>query len=168
MPHFPALSESLSVRNPVFPVAIVLFLVWFAAGGCAKKDPPKLVGKAEGVVTVNGAALPAAQVTFIPLTPGLDGSYLAKAVTDSAGRYTLVFPDGRAGAVVGENLVTVSEGPMPEEFRGQDGDSQMGAGNYLRNLANRPIPEAYTVPSLSPLKATVVEGQESYNFDLTR
>lgn len=142
-------------------------VVCLLVAGCAKA-PPKLVGKVSGVVKINGAPLPKAEVTFIPMTPGLDGNYMATAITDENGVYELAFPDGKPGGVVGENLVTVSEGPMPEEFRGQDGDSQEAAGKYLESLANRPIPDSYGLSSQTSLKVNVVEGQESYPLELSR
>src|SRR5262245_2230951 len=96
--------------------AAALLAAALLAAGC-NKTPPAIV-PAEGVVLLNGQPLPHAEVQFVPMLRGFGGEYIAVAVTDDQGRFKLLCK-GQPGACAGENKVTVTEGPVPDEFRGQ-------------------------------------------------
>ncbi len=142
-----------------------LVAVLFLSQGCAKR-PPAIVS-VSGTVTLNDLPLPHAEISFIPMEPGLDGNYIATAITDENGFYTLVLP-AKPGAVVGVNKVTVTDGPLPDEARGQDGESQMIASRFLASLKNRPIPTSYGLASQTSLSVTVTPEQTEYNLTLKR
>ena len=140
-------------------------LAAMAAAGCGP-TPPAIV-LVEGVVLLDGKPLPGAEVQFVPMIQGFGGEYIAVAVTDEQGRFKLAC-NGREGASAGENRVTVSEGPLPDEFRGQSARAQMGASKFLAGLKNRPIPEKYGNLAQSPLSVTVTPDRKEYELTLTR
>ena len=70
--------------------------------GC--NDGPNLA-PVTGTVTVNGAPLPQAGVTFTPM----EGGRPAWATTDQQGQFQLTTLSNGDGALVGEHLVTVAE-----------------------------------------------------------
>jgi hypothetical protein len=131
--------------------------------GCGGPEPPKIV-PARGVVTLGGAPLPKASVRFMPLA-GVDADYIATGVTDDQGRFELTC-NGEPGACAVENTVLISEGEVPSELLSENKQRELTA--YRRSLKNRPIPKNYATPVQTPLKASVVEGQQEYNFELTR
>ncbi|VTS08884.1 DUF4198 domain-containing protein [Tuwongella immobilis] len=133
--------------------------------GCAP-TPPEIVS-VRGTVTLNGKPLPGAEVQFVPMIQGFGGEYIATALTDDQGRYELKVL-GKSGACACENRVTVSEGPLPEDARGQSAASQMRATRFLAALKNRPIPDKYTNLAQSPLKVEVKLGQSEYPLELMR
>jgi hypothetical protein len=133
--------------------------------GCTPSPPPIVL--VEGVVTLNGKPLPHAEVQFVPLAPALDGSYIATAITDEEGRYKLECR-GQPGGCACENIVTVAEGPLPEDARGQSAAAQMKATRFLAALKNRPIPERFATVAQSPLRITVTEGTTDYPLELSR
>lgn len=142
--------------------------VGLAAGlvaGCAGKVAAPEVTPAEGVVTLNGQPLPNARVTFTPTAAGLNGRAIATGVTDDQGRYQLTC-DGKSGAAAGENSVTVTEGPAPEDVRGDEGQTK--SREFAAKLKNRPIPPEYANVTKSPLKVTVKAGQKDYPLELKR
>jgi len=140
-------------------------LISALAVGCAKA-PPSVV-PAEGMVLLNGQPLPHAEVQFVPMIKGFGGEYIASAVTDDQGRFKLTC-NGRSGAVAGENKVTVGEGPVPEKFRGQSAEAQIGASKFMTGLKNRPIPDKFANLAQSSLTVTVDPGQSQYELKLTR
>lgn len=135
------------------------------AAGCSKGPPP--IVAAEGVVLLNGQPLPHAEVQFVPMAKGIGGEYIATAVTDDQGRFKLMC-NGQPGACACENKVTVSEGPIPEKFRGQSSEAQIGASKFMAALKNRPIPEKFGNLAQSPLSVTVDPGQSQYELKITR
>ncbi|WP_166832097.1 hypothetical protein [Thalassoroseus pseudoceratinae] len=64
--------------------------------------------------------------------------------------------------------MTVTEAPMPGEFRGQSGESQIKASQYIESLKNRPIPDKYGTLAQTPLTITVTEDQQTYDIKLSR
>lgn len=108
------------------------------------------LGRVSGNVTMDGAPLPDALVTFSPTAPG--GSPSAGR-TDSSGNYNLTFSRDTQGAVIGEHKVTIttySEGdpgadppdpPTPEK-----------------------VPARYNIKT--ELKKTVESGSNTIDFPL--
>jgi len=137
-------------------IAVALF------SGCGKAPPP--IVEAEGIVRLDGAPLRNAEIRFFP-TDDFGPEYVAKAVTDSAGRFKLMCK-GQPGACAGENRVVVVEADLPAKLQGENAQLELAA--YLRSLGGRPIPLQYGNLVDTPLKATVHAGQKEYAFDLTR
>lgn len=75
--------------------------------GCGDSDRPKIV-PVTGSVTRNGQALAGADVMFLP-----EQGAPSSGKTDASGQFTLVFNDGRPGAVPGKHQVLISI-PGPE------------------------------------------------------
>ncbi len=128
--------------------------------GC-KKEPPPIVA-VSGIITLDGKPLPKVEVRFYPEESGLPGDYIAIAVTDDDGKYTLM-TNNQSGACVGVNKVTISEGPPPEGAR-----SQEKFDLYKATLKNRPIPEHYGTLASSPLTITVSADKTDYPIALKR
>ncbi len=86
------------------------------SAGCGRRnDPlPELV-PVTGVVTLNGAPLPKANVTFHPLTSG-DSSF---GRTNEKGEFTLLYRGNAAGAVAGNHRVEIR---TREEIVDRDGN----------------------------------------------
>jgi hypothetical protein len=122
---------------------------------------------AEGVVLLEGRPLPGAEVQFVPLIQGFGGEYIATAVTDAQGRFVLRVL-GRDGACACENQITVAEGPLPDDARGQSAAAQVRASQFLASLPNRPIPPRYANLAQSPLKLIVTADKREYQLELTR
>jgi hypothetical protein len=140
-----------------------LALVLALCSGCGKEAPPPIL-PAQGVVLLNGAPLPNAQVRFVPKI-GFGSDFIATGVTDDAGHYQLTC-HGQEGACAVENTVTVTEAEIPTRLKGEDKQVELIA--YMRTLKNRPIPKDYGTLGQTPLKVTVVEGQQDYKLELKR
>jgi hypothetical protein len=132
--------------------------------GCSDGARSPTLTEATGVVLLGGQPLPNAQVTFLPTAPGLGANVQATGVTDEKGHFTLT-TGGKAGAAVGENLVTVAEGPIPEELRREEAQDKLA--RFRSTLKNRPIPEKYG-SATSGIKVNVTKDQKEYRIELTR
>lgn len=122
-----------------------MMLLFGLVAGC--EQSPTLV-PASGVLKIDGE--PAANITlqFLPNSfEGSEGGPTSYASTDASGRFTLETGDGQAGAVPGKHVVMLAD---QEEERPAQGE-----------VATKPsrVPTRYSMVS-SPLKATVVEGEE--------
>src|SRR5262245_38051629 len=85
----------------------LLLLAVSATAGCGQKAN---VVPVSGRVTVDGQPLANVAINFGPLTGGLDGAYASYGKTDDNGRYSLKLVDnGRTGAMIGKNRVTLNE-----------------------------------------------------------
>ncbi len=147
--------------------AIVLIGLCLAAAGCTKAPPS--ITEAEGVVLLNGVPLANAQVDFVPELSEFGAEMNSGAVTEDDGRFHLTCAkNAQPGAVVATHRVVVTEGPMPEKFRGMSGEAQNGATAYLKGLKNRPIPQQYGSVGKTPLRAEVKADQQQYEIKWTR
>ncbi|QDV51307.1 carboxypeptidase-like regulatory domain-containing protein [Gimesia fumaroli] len=113
------------------------FVVSLAACGGGSSDAPDL-GQVSGTITMDGAPLADANVTFMP-----EGVRSSSATTDSAGKYELIYIRDEKGAAIGKHKVVVSKLDNEKET----------------------IPAKYCVES--ELTADVKEGANEFNFDLT-
>jgi len=113
--------------------------------GCGGSDGPELAD-VYGIVTMDGAPLVHASITFIPK----DGrpSYGA---TDESGRYRLKFTEGKNGAVIGDHTVRIST------RRGADPDSGVKA-------QDEKIPARFNAKS--DLVKKIVAGSNEINIDV--
>ena len=139
-----------------------------ASVGCGPSGPP--VNLVEGKVTMDGSPLAGSTVMFSP-TPSSTGR-AATGLTDASGAYKLTDMAATAtgsGAATGEYLVAItkSEG-------GGGGDGEESGSDYEYNPdPNAPlvmksvVPEKYTRPERSGLTATIGEGRNEINFDLS-
>jgi hypothetical protein len=151
--------SSIRISQAVAVFAIALVLV-----GCSPA-PPQIV-PVSGTVTLDGKPLPNAEVRFIPTRDGLDGNMVGIGVTDDDGKYTLRLPGKtESGCCACECKITITEGPIPDDLRGND---QMAATNFLKNLKNRPIPKSFTRMADTPLVVTVTPEQTDYPIELSR
>ena len=100
------------IMNLLLTTRWCCMLAWAAATlaaviGCGKQSN---VVPVSGRVVFNGQPLADVAVNFGPVTGGLDGAYAAYGKTGSDGRYALKLVDnGRRGATVGKNRVTLNE-----------------------------------------------------------
>lgn len=143
-------------------VACLLAVVG-TSGGCGEEPPPPIV-PAKGVVLLNGAPLPQAQVRFIPqIEYGAD--YIASGVTDDRGRFTLQC-NGQPGACASANIVLIGEADIPQHLQSENAQRELA--KYLSSLKNRPIPPQYASLVSTPLHEAVSEGNAEFKFELKR
>ena len=103
---------------------VCCFLASVATGsGCGGRSDLPDLGRVSGVVTFNGKPVPSAKVVFRPMGDG--GGRMAKAVTNEAGQYRLIYleyPSMIYGATPGPQMVVITTlfhgddpgGPKPE------------------------------------------------------
>jgi hypothetical protein len=152
--------------NVRFFVGIAVLPLMLVLAGCGGGEPglPELT-EAEGTVLLGGQPLPFAKITFNPTKSGLPANSIGIGVTDEAGKFKLITA-GKAGAVPGEHVITIGEGPPPEDVRGQESQDKMT--QYLTSLKNRPIPSKYENVNKSNAKITVTKDQKEYKVELSR
>lgn len=96
--------------------AVVLLLALVIAG-CGNSDRPALV-PVTGTVTQGGKPLAQADVMFFP-----ERGAPSSGKTDASGQFTLMFNDGRPGAVVGKHKVVISvPGTTPPPPTGEESE----------------------------------------------
>jgi hypothetical protein len=99
----------LRERRFAFPLLGCFLLV---VAGCGKSVT---LAPVSGMVTVDGQALTAGQVSLIPqgaTEPTSGKSNLSAGTIDSSGKYT-IYTDGRSGAPLGKYKVVVTPSMMP-------------------------------------------------------
>lgn len=147
--------RSVTAKAPkrALPRSVGVLAVWcllVIMAGCGKRGPD--VQMVEGTITLDSAPLCAAFVTFIPLTA--DG-LAAVGLTQEDGGYVLNGTEGKKygkGTLQGEYAVMVRKMvPGPN-------------GSVEPVLAS---PEQYASKDSTPLRANVVKGRNSVNFDLS-
>ena len=143
----------MSLRARLF---VALILCAGPPAGCAKKFPP--IVPTEGTVTINGKPLPNAAVTFVPVLEHFGAESYSTATTDGNGHFVLTCHfNNQPGAAVGEHVVLIEEGALPEKMRGEQDGRVIDA--YRAKLGNRPIPPEYSSFGKSPLRTEVKEGR---------
>ena len=99
-----------------YTLAILALAISAAILGCGRKSN---VVPVSGRVTLDGQPLANVAINFGPLTGGLDGAYASYGKTDADGRYWLkLVDDGRPGATIGKNRVTLNESTPGAETDG--------------------------------------------------
>ena len=144
-------------------IGVLLFLLLLVPVGCAKKVPQ--LTEVEGVVLLGGQPLPHASISFNPTGSDLPPEAVGVAVTDGEGKFKLT-TGGKPGAVPGEHVITVVEGPPPEDTRGEDAQEKLS--KFRASLKNRPIPLKYASVNKSDAKITVKTDQKEYKIELNR
>ena len=123
----------------------------FAVGcGGGPGDMPE-VGTVTGQLTLDGAPISGANISFYPLSGGRSAS----AVSDDQGMYTLQYNATTPGAKVGENEVTIST--LSEPLLDDNG-KKIDPGRPEE------IPAKY---ASEKLKVTVEPGENTINLTLT-
>jgi hypothetical protein len=84
-------------------VGALASLICIVLLGCGQGDRPPL-GTVKGVVTLDGKPLADAAVRFLPITP----VRASMSMTDSNGRYELIYIRDIMGAAVGEHRVEIT------------------------------------------------------------
>lgn len=144
----PAASRRVRAAVAVFVGAILLL-----AAGCRKGPAVVFV---EGVVRLDGQPLEAASVAFTPVEA--KGELPAAGFTDANGRFVLSARGaglGR-GTTVGDYIVIVKKEFVPP-----------GQEEALSPLVELQTPLQYLQKETSPLRATVKQGRNRFEFDLT-
>ncbi len=136
-----------SVRYRLAALAGLLTLL--ASIGCGESGP-KLV-EVSGVITLDGAPVPRLGVQFSPTFEKASPSY---GVTDTDGRYKLLYSADRTGAMPGTYNVEVQ--PLEAQFD--------EAGNRV-GPAPMKLPKKYLTPGA--LTADVKPEGSTINFELT-
>ena len=132
-------------RHVTWQVRGVMVLGLALFGGCGSDDPgipiPELA-PVTGVVTLDGQPLEGATITFEPADLSLDRRE-SRAVTDSNGKYELVYVDDVKGAVMGPLTVRI---------------------NKMGENEQSVVPGRYN--SKSELQADVKAGSNTFDFPL--
>lgn len=119
-----------------------------------------------GTVTLDGAALPSAVITFEDPATG----NFSFARTDSSGNYTLQFDSEANGVLPGTKIVKVSTtrtvlGLAGEEEGEEAGESsEEGGGSAATDKKKEAVPACYNKDS--KLSVEVTKSTTTFNFDL--
>lgn len=116
------------------------------AVGCSQQDYGDL-GKATGVVTLDGNPYPGAMVTFTP-----DKGRPSIGITKDDGSYELIYIRDTKGALPGEHRVAISTVPPVQ------------SDDYRGPAFKEPLPLRYN--KRSELTRTVELGPNTFDFDL--
>ncbi|MCA9003919.1 MAG: Ig-like domain-containing protein [Planctomycetaceae bacterium] len=144
--------------------------------GCSGGGDQVKLAPVSGVVTMDGKPLADVVVIFSP-----DKGNPSSGRTDSSGKYTLLFKENAKGALLGPHRISIiTGGPVPtqnsdddggisqtlpiETFRGEN-DGVAAIKLPKDTFKKDPIPERYNTKS--ELKKEVVDGKNSFDFELT-
>lgn len=136
----------------VLTCQLCLAVVSLAFVGCSQSGPQ--LGEVTGTVTLDGKAVPNAEVHFNPTVPG--GSY-STGKTNAQGKYRLGFTQDRYGAMLGKHNVEIRTKKIAPEDMPDDGS----AANHVYVE----LPKKYNVPGA--LSAEVKSGRNTVDFELT-
>ena len=122
----------------------------FALLFCSACDKGPPLGDVSGTITFEGKPIEKATITFTHVTEGRS----AVARTDADGHYELKFSDGRSGALLGENAISIETARV-----GADED-----GNFVE--LPETLPKKYNAESevIREIKA----GEQTLDFPLTK
>jgi hypothetical protein len=139
--------------------ALLVGALVLAAGGCGPSRPA--LGKVTGRVTLAGAAVAGASVTFMPQAGGRP----ATGVTDAEGRYRLTTVRSDDGAPLGTYSVTIAKTETPAASADKFGLS--GAAAPPSGEPRQLLPVRYAKAQDSGLIREVKAGSNELDFDLT-
>jgi hypothetical protein len=143
-------------------MAVVLLSFLWMLPGCGKKGIK--TEQVTGTVTWNGEPVKGANVTFSPVdrTKG----YPSAGTTDAQGKYFLQTMLGNpgAGTTPGEYKVMITK--IENVDTGKSVKETDGTVVPIMRAENR-LPKKYAAVSSSPLTATVKDGTNTCDFDLT-
>ncbi len=148
---------------------VSLALALICAGmicGCGQQGPDRPATFATtGTVTLDGAPVEGAAVTFVPNGKGTP----AVATTDASGRYALKSFGTEEGAVPGQYMITVTKGQYTEAAAAGGGGEEPPPGydpNSGTSEGTNTLPKKYESPQSSGLTAAVTEDPSKNTFDL--
>lgn len=148
------------------PVKVVLTIgVLALIAGCAPTGPdrPKTY-PVTGTVTYKGEPVADANLNF----QHVDGSAYSLAKTDASGKYELTTFEAGDGAVPGEYKVSISKFEAVASTGTENEDEYTppeDAGDPAPSKSL--LPDKYRDPEASGLTATITEGPNSFDFELT-
>lgn len=144
--------------------------------GCSGGGDEVKLAPVSGVVTMDGKPLADAVVIFAP-----EKGNPSSGRTDSSGNYSLIFKENVQGALPGPHRVSIiTGGPVVSQNPDDDGgisqtlpiDTSPGENDGVAAIKlpkgtfkKDPIPERYNTKS--DLKKEVVDGKNSFDFELT-
>ncbi|HBJ34616.1 MAG TPA: hypothetical protein DDZ51_07605 [Planctomycetaceae bacterium] len=151
------------LKNICIASLFVLFVA--GCGGSGSKNPGVDVHPVTGKVTVDGAPLAGATIIFKGSERGSSG------ITDAQGVYTLMTFDPGDGVPAGSYKVAV----IKQEIVGADNSySDVNSPNYGKEAPPEAlgkkvfhVAEKFGSPDSSGLTATVKEGKNEINFEVT-
>jgi hypothetical protein len=105
---------SKSFLLPLLGVVAACGLLYWASASMMKSRKLPPLGLVSGVVTLDGAPVSDAELTFIPSSSVTGGAQVSSSYgrTDSQGHYTLIYLEDVPGAVVGEHHVQIRAADM--------------------------------------------------------
>ncbi|MDC0308594.1 MAG: hypothetical protein P8M30_01745 [Planctomycetaceae bacterium] len=138
----------------VLPLTVILM-------GCGGETGPSLdLASAEGIVTLDGTALPNALVTFYP-----ENGRPATGRTDDQGHFELMTKEPGDGAMIGSHKVTVILNPSAESTMNSEDPYAIPDPSTKKDG----IPVKYGDASTSGLTADVTaDGENKFAFDLEK
>ncbi len=128
-------------------------LLLAAAAGCGGGNTIS-TAPVSGVVTLNGAPLANASISFQPIASGNPGPPSSDQ-TDDEGNFTLHFADGKEGAVIGKHKVLISTRKMAPSA--PNSDSEVEVEKELVPKSYLESPPVFDVPK---------GGTDNAKFDL--
>lgn len=130
----------------------LLLLVAATIAGCGRPDGLVPVS---GTVTMDGVPLEGAFVMFHP-QPGVNGNG-GNASTDATGKFTMRSPQGKRGIFPGDYSITVSRRKPTAQQEEQMKEAKARGRPPMIGMEDMPelLPQAYTRPQTSPLRASV-------------
>jgi len=140
----------IATLKPCFFALAALALITLPFLGCGSGEPS---GTVSGKVTYKGEPVSEAIVTFKHVENGAS----AQGELDSSGQYEIVGADG--GLPIGSYTVMITV-PQVEDPKSPKGQSPMFMDKVMPN-----VPKQYRSAS-SPLKADLVEGANTHDFEL--
>ena len=144
-------------------LAIACCIAAVACVGCGESGPP--LGQVSGTVTMDGAPLANALVTFTPEAGGRG----SMGKTDANGKYELAFVDSK-GALIGAHKVSVttiqesSGGTTEMSSDSPEYANQGSSADYDKAVVKEPIPEKYNTKT--ELTFDVKAGANTYDIPL--
>jgi hypothetical protein len=142
-------------------IAIVMVMTALTLGCMGSSTEVPVSGK----LMINGQPIENVLVRFHPAATPDDEKAIASGVTDANGQFELARNDGKTkGASVGINIVTLAEGPIPEEVL--NSKTPLAVESFLVGLKHRPLPVVYERQVDSTLKVEVKVGQGNYDLDI--
>jgi len=143
-------AASMCLKVKVSNVVIVACLL-LAGAGCRQSDQPPL-GRVTGTVTLDGQPVAGVEVSFAP-----ESGRPSAGLTDTAGRYELIYVGTTKGAKVGSHRVRIAA-LAPDFADSGDGDRPARPAQLIR------IPRRYNLETT--LTAEVRRGRNEFDFAL--
>ena len=162
----------MHARNETLVLMLVMVITLGIVGcGGSGAEPAFLkdLVPATGTVTLDGKPLSGATVIFSP-DISVEGARSATAITDESGAYELITSvpgtsrEKSKGALPGQYLVSLSLIAMPDGAPFPD--DIIDENDAIARGAKQLVPEKYTDPQTSTLKATVASPKAENDFKL--